>query len=84
MDDKKYHIDETAPKHVTCDTDGRTHYYFSGSGNDIVGIVGPGKKKKGKIQIKFKFEDLPQTVQTFIKTNYNAIVTVTDTGTIDV
>lgn len=75
---KKYHINENDPKHVTCDSDGRTHYYFKGSGTGIVGIVGSGKKDK-----KFKFEQLPTGVQDFIKNNYTAIVTATEVGTID-
>jgi hypothetical protein len=76
---KKYHINENDPKHVTCDTDKRTHYYFNGSGQDIVGIVGPGKKKN-----KLKFEDLPQMVQRFITDHYDAIVNVKDVGQINV
>ncbi|WP_082694665.1 eCIS core domain-containing protein [Rheinheimera sp. EpRS3] len=83
-DGKKYHIDENEPKHVTCDTDGRTHYYFEGSGTDIVGNVGPGKNKKSKQQIKFKFEALPAGVQSFIKNNYNAIVNAVEKGVIAV
>lgn len=78
-DGKKYHIDENEPKHVTCDSDGRTHYYFKGSGTEITGIVGPGKKDK-----KFKFEQLPPALQSFIKNNYDAIVTAAEEGAIGV
>jgi len=35
LDGKKYHINEGDPKHVTCDSEGRMHYYFKGEGEGI-------------------------------------------------
>jgi len=80
---KKYHINEMDPKHVTCDSDGRTHFYFTGTGTGIKDAVGKGKKKKGGETKKFKFSELPSDIQTFIKNNYDAIVGVKAEGTID-
>ncbi|NAW59347.1 MULTISPECIES: hypothetical protein [unclassified Vibrio] len=84
MNNKKYHINYSDVKHITCDTEGRTHYYFKGEGQDIQDAVGPGKKKQGKKQVKYKFSDLPINVQNFIKENYYTILRVQEEGQINV
>lgn len=77
---KKYHINENEPKHVTCDSEGRTHYFFKGDGQNIQGISrGMEKAKNDKI-----FEQLPAIVQGFIKKNYDEIVRVKEVGQIQV
>ena len=73
--------------HVTKEGSPKIHYFFKGSGQDIVDAQpskaergGSSKKKikgvKGKVKTKTVFSALPDTVQTFIKANYLNIIAV--------
>ncbi|WP_436516341.1 hypothetical protein [Ekhidna sp. To15] len=76
-DGKKYHINENDPTHLTCDSDGRTHFFFT-------------KKEVQKRGQQGWFAELtwkdnpPAGVKQFVSDNYDAIVTVTDVGQIQV
>ena len=71
MEGKKYHLNLAVPKHVTCDSEARMHYYFKGMEEGITDVIGPGKKDK-----KRKFSQLPPSVQNFIRGNYMALIRV--------
>lgn len=73
-----YHINLTSDTyHITKEDKPRTHYYFSGFGAEIADKQ-PTKEERGggKSTVKTVFSSLPREVQSFIKTNFKAIISV--------
>lgn len=84
----RYHInlqggDRDDVYHVTREGHPRIHYFFTGTGNDIVGVH-PNKTERGKskqkdpetgdlVPTKRSFDDLPADVQKFVRENWDAI-----------
>jgi hypothetical protein len=73
FDGKKYHI-STGPgtAHVTLEQQSKKHYFFERDGDKIKSkTASSSERKKGS---SFKFDDLPENVQKFVRENYISLI----------
>lgn len=88
MSNKKYHLNEEGFEqkkktmilvgHVTCDSEGRKHYYYKKTDNGFENRGGIRDNNKGT------WGSLDNTVRTWVENNYDTIVKVTEKGTISI